>query len=114
RRARRRIRRGGAPPPSLLLRLRDRLEVHAPAERRAAPDLLFRRQAGALLHRADPEVEQLRIGDVRGIDGRAASGAEALGALPAAFARLHVDLRLASEPEPLALRRNDDAKRGTR
>src|SRR5262245_8578746 len=84
--------------------------MHGPAERRAAPDLLFRREARALPGRADADIEHLRLRHVCGIDRRAAVATEALRAFPAAFSRLDVDFRVPGELELFALRRNDDSK----
>src|SRR5882762_4702498 len=94
----------------LFLNPSDRLELHGPAECRSAPDLHLRLQVGALPCGAHADVEYLRIRDIRRIDWRTTICTKSLPAFSAAFAGLHINLRLAGELEPFPFRRNYHAK----
>src|SRR5512134_3587443 len=76
-----------------------RAEVHRPRQRRAAPHLRLRRELRALAHRAQAQVEHLRILLRRGPEARAAIRAERLRAAIAARGGLYVELGLAAELE---------------
>src|SRR5439155_20306078 len=99
----------------LALDLGQMLQVHRPAERRAAPDLLYGRQLRALVQTADAQRVHRRIADRGGIDRRPAVRAEGLCALAAALRGLDVDPGRPREQAKRLLRcRNRDAKNGSR
>src|SRR5882724_44388 len=99
--------------PSLLLEPLDRLQIHRPVQRRAAPVLPGRAQFGALADGADAEAVFLRaVAGRGGVDGRAAIPAEGMRAPGPAFRRLDVDRRLPREQRERAIRRGDGDTEG--
>src|SRR5262245_54777861 len=102
------------PPSKLLFRPGQGRDISRPVEGRAAPLLLLRLQLRPLPDRSHPQGVSLLVGGRRGIDRRAAFGAEALHALVPALGRLEVVLRLAAQPQPLFRRKHHDAIRSTR
>jgi len=99
----------------LLVDLRHRLGSLDPAKRRTTPELCLGRQFSTLAHGANANTEHLGIGYICRVNWRTTIATERLHSFSPAFARFHIDLRLASDQlKAFLFRRNHNPKGGTR